>query len=49
MSMELVLRLVETRIDDSSRSVDVQEIIHPGNLGALADLGLSLMDKPRPV
>jgi hypothetical protein len=42
--MGLVLRLVETGIDGWSRSVDVLEIVRPGDLGDLADLGLSLMD-----
>ena len=40
--MGLVLRLVETAIDGSSRSVDVLEIECPGDLGDLADLGLTL-------
>ena len=40
--MGLVLRLVETGIDGSSRSVDVLEIECPGDLGDLASLGLTL-------
>jgi hypothetical protein len=40
--MGLVLRLVEIGIDGSSRSVDVLEIECPGDLGDLADLGLTL-------
>jgi hypothetical protein len=40
--MGLILRLVETGIDGSSRSVDVLEIVRPDDLGDLADLGLSL-------
>jgi hypothetical protein len=40
--MGWVLRLVETGVDGSSRSVDVLEIIRPGDLGDLADLGLTL-------
>ncbi len=42
--MGWVLRLVEIGIDGSSRSVDVLEIVRPGDLGDLADLGLSLAD-----
>jgi hypothetical protein len=42
--MGWVLRLVETGVDGSSRSVDVLEITHPGDLGDLADLGLTLAD-----
>jgi hypothetical protein len=42
MRMGLILRLVETGIDGSSRSVDVLEIVRPDDLGDLADLGLSL-------
>jgi hypothetical protein len=40
--MGWVLRLVETGIDGSSRSVDVLEIVRPGDLGDLAALGLTL-------
>src|SRR3954447_8582452 len=40
--MGWVLRLVETRIDGSSRSVDVMAIDRPGDLGDIADLGLTL-------
>jgi len=42
--MGWVLRLVETGVDGSSRSVDVMVIDRPGDLGDLADLGLSLID-----
>ena len=34
------MRLVESGVDGSSRSVDVLEIDCPGDLGDLADLGL---------
>src|SRR3954447_9305557 len=40
--MGWVLRLVETRIDGSSRSVDVLAIDRPDDLGDIADLGLTL-------
>jgi hypothetical protein len=40
--MGWVLRLVETGVEGSGRSVDVLEIIRPGDLGDLADLGLTL-------
>src|SRR5689334_20385638 len=39
--MGWVLRLVESGMDGSSRSVDVLEIDCPGDLGDLADLGLT--------
>src|SRR4051794_13945092 len=42
--MGWVLRLVETGIDGSSGSVDVLEIVRPGDLGDLAALGLTLAD-----
>jgi hypothetical protein len=42
--MGWVLRLVETGVDGSSRSVDVLEIIRPGDLGDLANRGLSVAD-----
>jgi hypothetical protein len=42
MRMGWVLRLVETGVDGSSRSVDVLEIIRPGDLGDLANRGLSV-------
>jgi hypothetical protein len=42
--MGLVLRLVETGVDGLSRSVDVLEIVRPGDLDDLGDLGLSLGD-----
>ena len=40
--MGWVLRLVETGVDGSSRSVDVMAIDRPGDLGDIADLGLTL-------
>src|SRR5689334_19930732 len=40
--MGWVLRLVETGINGSSRSVDVMVINRPGDLGDIADLGLTL-------
>jgi hypothetical protein len=40
--MGWVLRLVETGTEGSVRSVDVLEIDRPGDLGDLADLGLTL-------
>ena len=39
--MGWVLRLVESGADGSSDSVDVLEIERPGDLGDLADLGLT--------
>ena len=40
--MGLVLRLVETRADGGTRSIDVLELSRPGNLRGIADLGLTL-------
>ena len=40
--MGWVLRLVETGVDGSSRSVDVMAIDRPGYLGDIAALGLTL-------
>jgi len=40
--MGWVLRLVETGVEGSSRSVDVMAIDRPGDLGDIADLGLTL-------
>ena len=40
--MALVLRLVETRTDSKTRSVDVLEISRPGDLRDIANLGLTL-------
>ncbi len=40
--MKLVLRLVETGIDSSSRSVDVLEIVGRGDPGDVAALGVTL-------
>ena len=40
--MGWVLRLVETGVDGSSRSVDVMAIDCPGDLGDIAALGLTL-------
>ncbi|UEM24435.1 hypothetical protein JL100_032985 (plasmid) [Skermanella mucosa] len=45
--MGLVLRLVETGVEGMVRSVDVLEIVRPGDLGDLGDLGLSLVDGKR--
>ena len=39
--MALVLRLVETRTDSKTRSVDVLEISRPGDLRDIANLGLT--------
>ena len=41
--MGWVLRLVETGVDGSSRSVDVMAIDCPGDLSDIADLGLTLV------
>ncbi len=40
--MGLVLRLVETRADGGTRSIDVLELSRPGNLRDIADLGVTL-------
>ena len=40
--MKLVLRLVETEIDGSSRSVDVLEIVSRSDPGDIAALGVTL-------
>src|SRR3954447_24355991 len=40
--MGWVLRLVEIGVEGSGRSVDVMEISRPGDVGNLADLGLTL-------
>src|SRR3954453_11826047 len=40
--MGWVLRLVEIGVDGSGRSIDVMEISRPGDLGDIADLGLTL-------
>ena len=40
--MKLVLRLVETGIDGSSRSVDVLEIVSRSDPGDIAALGITL-------
>ena len=40
--MKLVLRLVETGIDGSSRSVDVLEIVSRRDPGDIAALGITL-------
>jgi hypothetical protein len=42
MGMKLVLRLVETGIDGSSRSVDVLEIVGRSDPGDIAALGITL-------
>jgi hypothetical protein len=45
--MGWVLRLVETGVDGSSRSVDVMAIDCPGDLSDIADLGLTLVQGKR--
>src|SRR3954471_20125182 len=45
--MGWVLRLVEIGVEGSGRSVDVMEISRPGDLGDIADLGLTLMQGKR--
>src|SRR5688500_19127086 len=45
--MGWVLRLVETGVEGSSRSVDVMAIDRPGDLGDIADLGLTLAQGKR--
>ena len=45
--MGWVLRLVETGVDGSSRSVDVMAIDRPGDLGDIAALGLTLAQGKR--
>ena len=40
--MGWVLRLVEIGVEGSGRSVDMMEISRPGDVGNLADLGLTL-------
>src|SRR3954465_10803892 len=45
--MGWVLRLVETGVDGSSRSGDVMAIDRPGDLGDIADLGLTLAQGKR--
>src|SRR3954464_6449519 len=45
--MGWVLRLVETGVENFGRSIDVMEIIRPGDLGNLADLGLTLLEGRR--
>jgi hypothetical protein len=40
--MGWVLRLVEIGVEGSGRSIDVMEISRPGDLGDIADLGLTL-------
>jgi hypothetical protein len=42
--MGWVLRLVATGIEGSVQSIDVLEIIRPGDLGDFADLGLTMAD-----
>src|SRR5687768_5503504 len=42
MRMKLVLRLVETGVDGSSRSVDVLEIVGRSDPGDIAALGITL-------
>jgi hypothetical protein len=44
MRMRWVLRLVETGVEGAVRSADVLEIVRPGDLGDLADLGLTMAD-----
>ena len=45
--MGWVLRLVEIGVEGSGRSIDVMEISRPGDLGNLADLGLTLSQGKR--
>src|SRR5690349_21920729 len=45
--MGWVLRLVETGVKGSSRSVDVMAIDRPGDLSDIADLGLTLAQGKR--
>jgi hypothetical protein len=45
--MGWVLRLVETGVDGSSRSIDVMEINRSSDLGGIADLGLTLAQGKR--
>ncbi len=45
--MGLVLRLVETKADGGTRSIDVLELSRPGNLRDIADLGLMLPEAKR--
>ena len=45
--MGWVLRLVETGVEGSSRSVDVMAIDCPGDLSDIADLGLTLVQGKR--
>jgi hypothetical protein len=45
--MKLVLRLVETEVDGSSRSVDVLEIVGRRNPGDIAALGVTLLEGKR--
>jgi hypothetical protein len=45
--MGWILRLVETRVDGSSRSVDVMTIDCPGDLSDIAGLGLTLAQGKR--
>jgi hypothetical protein len=45
--MGWVLRLVETGVEELSRSVDVMAIDRPGDLGDIADLGLTLAQGKR--
>ncbi len=42
--MGLILRLVETRTDSETRSVDVLELSRAGNLRDIANLGLTLAE-----
>ena len=43
------MRLLETGIEGSGRSIDVMEVIRPGDLGNLAELGLILSEGKRPL
>jgi hypothetical protein len=47
--MKLVLRLVETGIDGSSRSVDVLEIVDRSDPGDIAALGIILAGIESPI
>jgi hypothetical protein len=43
--MGWVLRLVETRTEGAGRSVDVMELSRRGDLGEIAELGLTIVSQ----